>query len=402
MVKETKFYDALGVSPDASDEDIKRAYRKMALKYHPDKNPEPSAQEKFKEISLAYEILSDADKRKRYDQHGEKGINEQDMSGFDPSDIFSAFFGGGRRSRGEPKPKDIVHELPVALEHFYNGRVTKLAITRDRLCSTCNGSGSNKPGVEATCKDCQGRGIQVIVRQMGPMIQQMQTTCRACSGKGSVLKPEDRCGTCNGQQTVKDKKVFEVNIEKGMRRGDSVAFRGEGDQIPGVRLAGDIIIVLDQKPHDVFQRKGDHLLIERTISVVEALTGFSLPLVHLDGRNLVLKPQLGSVVDPDKLWLVNHEGMPIRNTGGTQKGHLMVKFKVQYPQTLSLKDAADLRKVLGQPSPQTIAPDAEECVLQASTIDLSKETGSPRRGGGGDEDDDENPRGPQTATCAQQ
>lgn len=399
MVKETKFYDCLGLTPDASSEDIKRQYRKLALKFHPDKNKEEGAQEKFKELSVAYDVLSDPEKRKRYDQYGEKGLDGSGGGG-DASDIFSAFFGGGR-PKGEQKPKDIVHELPIALEHFYNGKVVKLAITRDRLCGECSGSGSNKPGVDAKCRDCGGRGVQMITRQIGPgFLQQMQVQCKACNGKGSSLKPEDRCGTCKGEQIIKDKKIFEVNVEKGMKQGDFVPFRGEGDQIPGIRLAGDIIIVFDHKPHAVFTRKGDHLYMEQTLSLSQALTGFTLNITHLDGRVLTLRPSANACIDPDHLWAVAREGMPVAKTGGSERGQLVIKFKVQFPQSLSDHDCQQLRTVLGvPPSPPTV-PDAEEHYLSRTTIDLNAKD-APRRG---DDDDDEAPRGRQGggAQCTQQ
>lgn len=404
MVKETKFYDTLGLSPDASDDDIKRQYRKLALKFHPDKNKEPGAQEKFKEISVAYDALSDPEKRKNYDQYGEKGLDGAGGGGADPSDIFSAFFGGGRRQQGEPKPKDIVHELPVALDSFYNGKTVKLAITRDRLCGGCSGSGSNKPGVDAKCRECNGRGVQIITRQMGNFIQQMQAACSSCKGKGSNLKPEDRCTKCNGEQISKEKKVFEVVVEKGMKKGDFVAFRGDGDQVPGVRLSGDIIIVLDLKHHPIFTRKGDHLYMEQTISLAQALTGFSLNVTHLDGRVLTIRPPSNTCIDPDHLWAISREGMPVPKTGGSERGNLVIKFKVQFPQTLSDDDSKQLRRVLGAPAESASPPDAEEVYLSKTTIDLNAEHA---RHGKNDEDDDDDPRasrggGGRSAQCASQ
>jgi DnaJ family protein A protein 2 len=392
MVKETKFYDLLGLAPTASSDEIRRAYKKLALKYHPDKNKEADAQEKFKSISVAYEVLSDDDKRKRYDQFGEKGV---DQEAGDPSDIFASMFGGGRRPRGEPKPKDIMHELPLSLENFYTGRTAKLAITRDRLCSGCDGRGSNKPGVDARCGSCGGRGVQLVTRQLGPgFIQQMQVPCQTCNGKGSNLKPEDRCTKCNGEQLLKDKKVFEVVVERGAKRGDHVAFTGEGDQVPGVRLSGDIIIVFDQKPHPVFTRKGNHLIMERTISLAEALTGFNIVVDHLDGRQLNISPPAGSVLDPDRMYEVHREGMPVPKTGGVERGNLFIKFKVQYPSSIGESDLTTLRQILGNP-PRTVAPDtAEECTLSVAHAPPAESTQ--------DDDDDDAPRGARTATCAQQ
>lgn len=401
MVKETKYYDALGVAPNASQDDIKRAYKRLALKYHPDKNKEPDAQDKFKTLSVAYEVLSDEQKRSRYDQYGEKGIDQESMSGMDANDIFSQMFGGGRRSRGEPKPKDTVHELPLTLEHMYNGRTAKLAIQRDRLCNDCDGRGSNKPGVDAKCNECQGRGVQLVTRQLGPgFIQQMQVACKNCNGKGSSLRAEDRCPSCNGEQIKLEKKIFEVVVERGAKRGDHVAFVGEGDQIPGVRLAGDIMIVFDQKPHATFTRKGNHLFLERTISLAEALTGFTIVVDQLDGRKLAISPSAGQVMDPEKLYEVSREGMPLPKTGGVERGNLYIKFRVQYPTNLLPDDLAVLRKVLGNP-PTPSAPDnAEEHYLSVAHSDPSKEKDvadddeDDRRGGAGG--------GPRTAQCAQQ
>lgn len=395
MVKETKYYDALGVSTDAGEDEIKRAYRKLALKYHPDKNKDPGAQEKFKEVSVAYECLSDPEKRRMYDQFGEQGAGME--GGFDPTDVFANFFGGGGRSRGEPKPKDIVHELPVALEAFYCGKQVKLAITRDRLCTKCSGSGSKIPNANIKCKDCGGRGARMVTRQLGPgFIQQMQVACSTCHGKGTTMKEEDKCPGCQGQQTIKEKKIFEVVVEKGMHRGDSVTFRGEGDQIPDVKLSGDIIIILDQKPHPTFTRKGNHLLMEQTISLAEALTGFSVNVTQLDGRKLTVKSNPGSVVDPAHLYSVHREGMPLRQTGGMERGDLIIRFHVVYPKTLEESAVPELRKVLGYPPQAPPEADSEEHPIQVSTVDLEKEAKANAY-----DDDDERPRG-QTATCAQQ
>lgn len=399
MVKETKFYDALGVAPTASSEEIKRAYKKMAIKYHPDKNKEPGAEEKFKQISVAYETLSDDDKRKRYDQFGEKGVDQEHMG--DPSDIFSSLFGGGARRRGEPKPRDIVHELPVALEHFYNSKTVKLAITRDRLCGACSGRGSMKEGVEARCSDCQGRGVKMVVRQLGPgFIQQMQTTCPTCQGKGTSIRPEDRCSSCNGEQITKEKKIFEIHVDKGMKRGDHVTFAGEGDQIPGVKLSGDIIIVLDQKEHPEFARKGNHLYVEKTISLVEALTGFQRVITHLDGRNLVIRPEPMAVIDPEFLYAVDREGMPVKGTGGVDRGNLIVKFMVKFPETIGASDVKKLRQILGEPAPVEIPAEHDVGTLFRTTIDLAKEQKIADQ-----DDDDDDPRAARTGQgvqCAHQ
>ena len=218
MVLETDFYDILGVSPQATDAELKKAYRKLALKYHPDKNPD--AGDKFKEISMAYEVLSDSKKRAIYDEGGEQALKEggggRGGGGFhSPMDVFNMFFGAGgggqfNGARGPAKSKPIVHKLGVTLEELYKGRTRKLAINREISCVHCDGKGGSK--VE-TCGTCKGRGLKVTSKQIGPgMIQQMQSPCEACGAQGEIVSEAHKCKSCKGKKTTKDKKIIEVNI----------------------------------------------------------------------------------------------------------------------------------------------------------------------------------------------
>lgn len=338
MVKETEYYELLGVAPEADENDIKRAYRKLALKYHPDKNPgNAEAAEMFKNISHAYEVLSDESKRKLYDQYGKKGLEEGGGGGgfHDASDIFSMFFGGGRRERGEPKPKDIVHELSVTLEDMYTGKTKKIAVTRDRLCSSCEGRGV-KPGAQKNpCRECRGQGVQIRMQQLFPgMVQQVQVRCSACSGEGTQVKPSDLCQGCNGKSIIKERKILEVHVEAGQKKGDHKRFTGEGDQHPSMKLAGDVLIFFQQKQHDLFRRIGSHLLVNHKISLQEALCGFELPIEHLDRRMIVIKVPAGQVIDPNFAWTVHREGMPVPGSGGCERGNLVIHFEVEFPNTL--------------------------------------------------------------------
>merc|ERR1719343_1588794 len=272
----TKFYKLLEVDKGANDAEIKKAYRKLAVKHHPDKGGDP---EKFKEITRAYEVLSDSEKRSKYDKFGEDGL-DSDGPG-DASDIFDAFFGGGGRGGGggrkrRSKTKDVVQPLKVTLEQMYNGATKKMAITRQVI--------DKKRGVQE-CSDCGGRGMKVEVIRMGPMIQQMQSACGACGGQGKSFT------------TKQEREVLEVHIQKGSPDNHKVQFREMADEHPDADT-GDVIFVLKQQEHSDFKRKGADLFIERKISLVEALCGFKMELTHLDGRKLLIKTSPGEIVKP--------------------------------------------------------------------------------------------------------
>jgi len=277
-VDTTKFYKLLEVEKGANENEIKKAYRKLAVKHHPDKGGDP---EKFKEITRAYEVLSDPEKRSKYDRFGEDGVDGEGGGG-DPSDIFDAFFGGGGRRGGggggrrRQKTKDVVQPLKVTLEQLYQGATKKMAITRQVI--------DKKRGVQ-TCDACDGRGVKVEVIRMGPMIQQMQSQCNACGGQGKSFK------------TKQEREVLEVHITKGAPDGHKVPFREMADEHPDADT-GDVVFVLKQQEHAEFKRKGADLYLERTISLVEALCGFEMLITHLDGRKLIVKSEPGDIVKP--------------------------------------------------------------------------------------------------------
>jgi len=273
----TKFYKLLEVDKGASVADVKKAYRKLAVKHHPDKGGDP---EKFKEITRAYEVLSDSEKRAKYDRFGEEGLEDSGPGG-DAGDIFEAFFGGGRGGGGggrrqRQKTKDVVQPLKVTLEQMYAGATKKMAITRQVI--------DKKKGVQE-CRECDGRGVTVRVARIGPMIQQMQSACSSCGGQGKSFT------------TKQEREVLEVHIQKGSPDNHKVMFREMADEHPDAD-AGDVIFVLKQQEHADFKRKGADLFIERKISLVEALCGFEIGLTHLDGRKLLIKTSPGEIVRP--------------------------------------------------------------------------------------------------------
>ncbi|KAF6149881.1 hypothetical protein GIB67_008602 [Kingdonia uniflora] len=235
----TKYYEILGVSKSASQDELKKAYRKAAIKNHPDKGGDP---EKFKELAQAYEVLNDPEKREIYDQYGEDALKEGmggGGGGHNPFDIFESFFGGGggpfggggsSRGRRQKRGEDVVHSLKVSLEDLYNGTSKKLSLSRNKLCTKCKGKGS-KSGASSTCHGCRGTGMTVSTRQIAPgMIQQMQQVCHQCRGTGEVISEKDKCSQCKGSKVTPEKKVLEVHVEKGMQHAQRITFQGQADE----------------------------------------------------------------------------------------------------------------------------------------------------------------------------
>lgn len=350
-----KLYDVLGVSRNATDYEIKKAYRRLAKEYHPDKNPQEG--EKFKEISFAYEVLSDPKKREIYNTYGLNGLKEGvHESPFATEDIFSHIFGGSpfggmfgmdgprrRRQRGE----DAIHPLKVSLEDIYNGKTVKLQVDHTVICKACDGVGG-RSGAVLTCQSCRGRGIKVTFKHIGPnMMQQVQSTCPDCHGDGEVINEKDACKNCKGRKVLKEVKYLEVVVDKGMRDNERIVFRGEGDQQPGVE-PGDIVIVLQTKPHEVFHRDGCDLYMTHSVTLTEALCGFEMVLKHLDGRDIVIREARGSVIKPRCIKGIRGEGMPLyRNP--TEKGNLYIKFDVDFPENHFVDEAKlkELEALLG-------------------------------------------------------
>jgi len=416
MPKENEYYQRLGVEANASVDDIKKAYKKMAIKYHPDKNPNnPEAVEKFKELSEAYEVLSDEKKRQVYDKYGKDGLKEGGFNAHNAEDIFSQFFGGGFSSffggggnRGPKRTENIVHELQVNLEDLYKGKTSKLAVQRNILCAKCSGSGAREGASSAKCKTCEGRGVRIIIKQMGPMIQQMQTVCPDCQGKGETISEADKCKECKGKKVMKEKKVLQVYIEQGMTHGQKIVFSGEADEAPGAE-PGDIIFVVVEKKHEVYTRKGMDLYLEKSIQLIEALAGFQFTLKHLDDRVLMIKSDKSEIIKPGDVRVIKDEGMP-RHKSPFEKGSLYVKFNVEFPKPGFFNDSAlqQLEKLLPpRPAAPKLTGDVENVTLGKVTESDQRKSQSQHahyaQHGHMDEDgDDEEGQGGQRVQCAQQ
>lgn len=208
------------------------------------------------------------------------------------------FGGGGMPNRGPPKARTIHHTHKVSLEDIYRGKVSKLALQRSIICPKCEGRGG-KEGAVRKCAGCDGHGMKTMMRQMGPMIQRFQTACPDCNGEGEIIKDKDRCKQCNGKKTVVDRKVLHVNVDRGVKSGARVEFRGEGDQAPGI-MAGDVVFEIEQKPHPRFTRRDDDLLYNCEIELVTALAGGTIYIEHLDDRWLSVDILPGEAIAPSK------------------------------------------------------------------------------------------------------
>ncbi len=327
----------------------------MAVKHHPDKGGD---EHYFKEINAAYEILSDAEKRVKYDKYGLEGLDDDNGGGGGGGghhDLFSMFFGGGmgggggrRGSSGPRKGEDINHPLKVSLADLYNGKTVKLAINRQVLI-----------GQPKLCTNCDGQGVVIELRQIAlGMVQQLQRRCDKCDGEGYKVKRK------------KDRKILEVLIEKGMRHHQKITFRGMADEKPNME-PGEIHFVVHEQEHEVFKRKGADLLITKTLSLREALCGFEWKITHLDQREVVIQSKPGEVIRPQANadWsapfckIVPGEGMPSHGNPFV-KGDLYVLFQVDFPEDGAIppEAVASLKQLLPGPSMEETLEYDEETV----------------------------------------
>jgi len=354
-VDTTKLYETLGIAKTATDKEIKKAYRKLAVKHHPDKGGDEA---KFKEVSAAYEILSDAEKREKYDKYGLEGVADEGGGGGDASDLFSMFFGGGAgggRRRGPRKGPSVNHPLKVSLEDLYNGKTVKLAVTRKVIV-----------GDPIDCNTCGGKGVVLEVRQIGPgMLQQMQRPCGDCNGKGYKA------------QTKSERKVLEVHVDKGMKSDEKIQFKGMGDEVPKME-PGDINFIVQEKPHSLFKRKGADLLVMKTLTLNQALCGFKWEITHLDKRKLLISTKPGEVIKPEAadnkpfVKIIPDEGMPSRGNPFV-RGNLYILFQVDFPTDNSLSPTAlaTLKKVLPGADDEYVLnedDDVEEVFMQDANV----------------------------------
>lgn len=353
------YYEVLGVEKSASDDEIKRAYRRLAMKHHPDRNPgDEEAEAKFKEAAEAYEVLSDGEKRKRYDQFGHEGLRgmggpaTHDFSRMHVEDIFSMFndiFGGGVGGRGgqargrrtaAARGYDLETEVVIELADVFNGCERDVEFTRLDVCEDCSGSGA-EPGSKASkCSLCQGHG-QVMQQGLGGMFR-IATTCPQCRGAGEQI--DNPCKVCRGKGRVPRKRKLTIKTPAGVHSGQAVRVRGEGEPPPrevspnGDGMRGDLHVVVRVKEHKVFQRDHDDLVLEMPISFTQAALGAEVEIPTLDEPHALKIPagaQHGAILKASGL------GLP--NLRSSRKGDLIVLLKVEIPRKLSEKQSKLLR-----------------------------------------------------------
>ena len=386
-------YKILGLDKSCSERDLKKAYRTLSKKYHPDKAS--GDEKKFLEVTEAYEALSDPTSRKIYDQYGHEGLENHKRGGggrahaHDPFDLFSRFFGGGGHfggggGSGVRRGPDLEVRLHVPLRDFYNGRDTEFTIEKQQICEECEGSGS-ADGVVQTCDKCGGRGAVIQKHMLAPGIfQQVQMQCDQCGGQGKTIK--HKCPVCGGKKVVRGPTTLTASIEKGMPKGHRLVFESEADEHPD-HVAGNLFVyIMEQEPilseddsvrtdGTFFRRKDDDLYWKEVLSLREAWMGdWTRNLTHLDGHVVQLSRKRGEVVQPGQVETVKGEGMPIYHEGHVHEhdhdaeeyGKLYVEYAVVLPDQLESgmekefwalwekwrkKKGVDLLKDSGRPPP---------------------------------------------------
>ena len=343
------YYEVLGVPREASLDDIKKAYRKLALKHHPDRNQgDKEAEEKFKEAAEAYSVLSDTEKREKYDRFGHSGVGSQGFQDFDPTvfgdfaDILGDFFGfgdlfGSRRRSSEPRAQrgqDIQYDVEINFREAYEGTSMRLKIPRREACGRCGGKGHEPGSKPITCSVCGGRG-QMQYRQGFFMVSR---SCPQCQGAGRFY--EDKCTECGGRALVEKERTIEVKVPPGVDNGTVIRLggKGEGGTLGG--RSGDLYVVVHIKSHEHFEREAENLNVDLPITMVDAALGTDVEIETMEGKR---KLKIPPGTQPGTILRLRGEGMPRLKGGG--KGDLYVHVKIEIPKKLSAKEKKLLKEL---------------------------------------------------------
>lgn len=349
MTSKRDYYEVLGVSRSATPEEIKRAYKKLAMKHHPDKNPgDEESVEKFKECAEAYDVLGNSEKRARYDKYGHAGVTGAGGRGApqDVNDIFDAFseifggfgFGGGRGRRSQvARGADVRTSLTIDLREAALGGEKEVRITRQKNCQRCSGSGAEPGSVPETCEYCGGHGQ--IVQAQG--FFRVQTTCPACRGRGRVVR--NKCGECGGTGQEQETVTQKVNLPPGMDNGQALCVRGEGGAAPEGGVPGDLYIDIRVKEHSIFHREGAHLMCRIPISYTQAVLGASMEIPLLVGRQTL---EIPAGTQPGHVFRFRGKGMP--DPHGREPGDLHVEVQIVVPKHVGEEHEKLLRQLAEQ------------------------------------------------------
>ena len=366
------FYEILGVSKDAAQDEIKKAYRQQVLKYHPDKNPgDKQAEEKFKEAAEAYEVLSDPQKRQKYDQFGHAAFENGGAGGFHGhmtmEDIFSQFgdifggfggfsgfggFGGGTRGGGVTKGSNLRVKVKLSLKEVASGVEKKIRVKKYVSCDACGGSGAKHGTSKDTCHTCNGRGQ--VTRVTNTFLGQMQTatTCPTCHGEGTIIT--EKCDSCYGEGIVKKEEVIKINIPAGVAEGMQVKMSGKGNAARRGGVNGDLLVIIHEEPHPELTREGSDLIYNLYLSIPQATLGTTVEIPTVDGR---AKIKIESGTQPGRVLRLRGKGIPEVN--GYGKGDLLVQINVWIPKTLD-KEEKKLFEKMEQSDTFTPQPDKSE------------------------------------------
>lgn len=351
------YYEVLGVSKSASKDEIKKAYRKLAMKYHPDKNPgDAAAEEKFKEAAEAYEVLHDDDKRPRYDRFGHAGVSGSGGGGghVNVEDIFSrfsdifggggggfeSFFGGGRsrQRRSGQRGGDLRMKVRMTLEEIYNGVDKKIKLKRYTTCGTCNGQGAASSDAYATCSTCGGAG-EIRQQAGGGFFQQIVVrVCPTCEGEGRVIT--NPCQTCNGEGRVQSTDVIDVSIPAGIAEGMQLTMRGKGNAGKRGGPPGDLIILVEEIEHKDFERDGENVIYELFLNFADAALGTTVEVPTLSGKT---RFKISPGTQSGKIFRLKGKGFPVIN--GYGRGDQLIQVHVWVPKSLSKDEKAALEKL---------------------------------------------------------
>lgn len=366
------YYELLSVERTATEDEIKKAYKKMALQWHPDRNPDnvTEATEKFKQISEAYSILSDTEKRRVYDQFGHEGLKNSPLNQSNPhSNIFEELFRdfgifrnhhnanqnanhqNTNQNTNQRKSPDTIYELHVPLVELFTGTKRHLKLNREVICKDCKGRGysNSTPTPNIKCLDCRGQGMKVEIRQLGPgFIVQQQIVCNKCKGSGEYIDPSIQCIQCKGRKVCQEESLFEINIAPGAGNNDTIIFNQKSNEIPGT-ITGDFRIIIKEIPDPRFLRMNEHILHKVRISLTDALCGLTMEIEHIDKR--MIRFSTDQIIKPNDRYHIENEGFvnKIGNKTGnktSKRGDLILEFDVVFPTTIKEANKQQIKFLL--------------------------------------------------------